>query len=120
VGTVICLSGTLGSGKTVLAKGIARGLGVLEPVTSPTYTIISEYEGRLRLLHVDLYRIGGAEEFVQLGIDDELDDRTVVLIEWPERAETALPTDAPQISITITGTTARQIDVPGRLMREVP
>jgi tRNA threonylcarbamoyladenosine biosynthesis protein TsaE len=91
-GTVLALRGGLGAGKTVLAKGIARGLGVAEEITSPTYTIVSEYEGRLRLHHVDAYRLTGPEDFESIGGDDLVaDGGGVCLIEWSERIEAALP-----------------------------
>ena len=109
------LEGTLGAGKTVLAKGIARSLGVTETVTSPTYTIVSEYEGRLRLLHVDLYRIHDDDEYLQLGLDDEFTSQTVALIEWPERARAALPEDALPIRITIENEASRSFDLPNGL-----
>lgn len=89
---MLALRGGLGAGKTVLAKGIARGLGVVEEVTSPTYTIVSEYEGRLRLHHVDAYRLAGPEDFEAVGGDGLVSDEGgVCLIEWSERIESALP-----------------------------
>jgi tRNA threonylcarbamoyladenosine biosynthesis protein TsaE len=91
-GAVIALRGGLGAGKTTFAKGFARGLGVDEEVTSPTYTIVSEYEGRLRLHHVDAYRLSGAEDFEAVGGADLLaDSGGVCLIEWSERVAGALP-----------------------------
>ena len=83
---VIALHAPLGAGKTVLAKGIARGLGVTDIVTSPTYTIISEYSGRFLFIHVDLYRIGSEEEYDQLALTELMNQDAVVVIEWPERA----------------------------------
>jgi len=85
--TVIGLTGDLGSGKTVLIQGIARGLGVPEEyaVTSPTYTFINEYPGRLRLMHVDLYRISDSAELMDIGFDDIFDEKNVVAIEWADR-----------------------------------
>jgi len=91
-GAVIALRGGLGAGKTTFAKGLARGLGVDEEVTSPTYTIVSEYEGRLRLHHVDAYRLSGSEDFESVGGGDLLaDSGGICLIEWSERIEAALP-----------------------------
>jgi len=86
----------------VLAKGIARGLGVEEEVTSPTYTIISEYEGRLRLHHVDAYRLSGPEDFTGIGGDDLVaDSGGLTLIEWSEIVEESLPADVVTISLEI-------------------
>ncbi len=90
-GDVIVLQGPLGAGKTVFAQGVARGLEVDEPVTSPTFTLIHEYRGRLPLYHVDLYRIRGAAEAIDLGLEDYLYGDGVTLIEWAEHAPGVLP-----------------------------
>jgi len=85
-GAVVLLVGPLGAGKTVFAQGIARGLGVRDRVISPTYTIISEYDaGGAPLHHVDLYRIEGAEQMENLGLEDILRGPGVVLVEWGEK-----------------------------------
>lgn len=85
--TVIGLTGDLGSGKTVLIQGIARGLSVPGeyPITSPTYTIINEYPGRLRLIHADLYRISDPSELSDIGFEEILDDNSIVAVEWADR-----------------------------------
>ncbi|NBO65253.1 MAG: tRNA (adenosine(37)-N6)-threonylcarbamoyltransferase complex ATPase subunit type 1 TsaE [Acidobacteria bacterium] len=86
--TVILLSGELGAGKTVFAKGVAAGIGIdPDEVTSPTYTLVNQYEGRLRLYHLDLYRLSGKwGETFDLGIDEMCAaDNAVVIIEWSER-----------------------------------
>lgn len=89
---VICLSGDLGTGKTVFSKGFAKGLGIDEPVVSPTFTILQEYrEGRLPLFHFDTYRIDDPEEMDEIGFDDYLYGDGVCLIEWAEKVETLLP-----------------------------
>jgi tRNA threonylcarbamoyladenosine biosynthesis protein TsaE len=93
-GTVIALRGTLGAGKTCLAGGIARGLGVTETVTSPTYTIISEYGGTVPFYHIDAYRLSGDGEFEALGAEDMLYGEGVTLIEWSERIPHSIPQDA--------------------------
>jgi tRNA threonylcarbamoyladenosine biosynthesis protein TsaE len=86
-GTVLALFGDLGSGKTTFVQGLARGLGIPGStyVTSPTYTLINEYEGRCRLFHMDLYRINDPSELPDLGFDDIMNSRGVVAIEWSER-----------------------------------
>ncbi len=84
-GSIVSLEGGLGSGKTTLAKGIIAGFGVTETVTSPTYTIISEYSGVFPIYHMDLYRVEEEEEIFNLGLDDYFYGRGVSLIEWLER-----------------------------------
>ena len=96
-GTVIALSGPLGSGKTVFVRGVARGLGIDEPVTSPSFTIVSEYSAPIPLVHVDLYRTGSDEELELLGLDDILDRAAIIAIEWAEKAESFLADGAPTI-----------------------
>jgi tRNA threonylcarbamoyladenosine biosynthesis protein TsaE len=90
-GLVVCLWGDLGAGKTQLAKGVAQGLGITEQVTSPTFTLINEYQGRLPLYHMDLYRLGDAEEAYDLGLEEYFYNRGISLVEWPERIEELLP-----------------------------
>ncbi len=86
VGVVVALSGPLGSGKTVFARGVARGLGVRERVVSPSFTLVCEYEGRLPFVHIDLYRTGSDEELELLGLDEILERPAVVVVEWAEKA----------------------------------
>ena len=91
-GEVICLNGDLGVGKTVFTKGFAEGLGITEPVNSPTFTIVQQYDsGRMPLYHFDVYRIGDVEEMYDIGIDEYLFGDGVCLIEWPSRIEEILP-----------------------------
>ncbi len=94
VGDVICLSGELGSGKTVFAQGIGRGWGANRHVTSPTFTLVNEYQ-RLneprKLYHIDCYRLEGDADTITTGIDDILIDGGVIMIEWPERISAILP-----------------------------
>ncbi len=84
---LILLQGDLGAGKSVLARGIARGLGVPEeiPITSPTFTLMNHYPARLDLYHFDLYRLGDPDELIELGFDDYAHGQGVALVEWPER-----------------------------------
>ncbi|MFK5952197.1 MAG: tRNA (adenosine(37)-N6)-threonylcarbamoyltransferase complex ATPase subunit type 1 TsaE [Desulfobacterium sp.] len=83
---VIALHGDLGAGKTTFVQGLARGLGVPETyyVTSPTYTLINEYPGRIHLYHMDLYRLGDIDELEYLGFDEILSSQGVMVVEWPE------------------------------------
>lgn len=90
-GSVLIFTGNLGAGKTTLIQGICTGLGVTEKVTSPTFTLINEYQGRLPVYHFDFYRLHAAGELVDLGIDEYLDGPGVCLIEWPELIEAWLP-----------------------------
>jgi len=114
-GTVICLFGDLGSGKTKLTQGIAAGLSVPRTyaVTSPTFTYVNEYPGRLPLFHIDLYRISSPDELLDLGWEEYLESQGVVVVEWAERAEDLLPNRRIEISITITNADARRFDISG-------
>lgn len=90
-GTVLAFTGDLGAGKTALISGLAEGLGVTDRVTSPTFTIVNEYEGgRLPLFHFDLYRLGGGEELYDIGWDDYLVRGGVCAVEWSENAPEAM------------------------------
>ena len=98
---VFAISGPLGAGKTVLAKGIAAGLEVKDArvVNSPTYVIVNEYEGRLHVFHVDVYRLGNPAELAALGFDEMCSSGGVVVVEWAERVVDLLPAD--HLSITL-------------------
>ena len=99
-GQVIALTGDLGAGKTTLTKAIARGLGISETVTSPTFTIVKEYRsGRLPLFHFDVYRIGDVEEMYELGYEEYFFGDGVCVIEWADLIEELIPEDALKISI---------------------
>lgn len=84
---LILLSGDLGAGKTTLTKGIAAGAGAAreDDVTSPTFTLVHKYEGKTRVYHVDLYRIGDAHDLETLGLEDIFSERAIVIVEWPDR-----------------------------------
>jgi tRNA threonylcarbamoyladenosine biosynthesis protein TsaE len=100
-GNVICMAGDLGTGKTTLAQGIARGWGSLDQVTSPTFVLINEYRraDASRLYHFDAFRLGGIEEAVEIGLLEVLDDGGPLLIEWPERVAAILPEERLWISL---------------------
>ena len=98
-GTVMALHGDLGAGKTCFIQGFAVALGIDEPITSPTYTLIGEYEGRLPFHHLDLYRLAGPEEALGLGLEEYFDKDGITAIEWAERADGLLPDDMLHIKI---------------------
>nr|WP_321307859.1 tRNA (adenosine(37)-N6)-threonylcarbamoyltransferase complex ATPase subunit type 1 TsaE [uncultured Sphaerochaeta sp.] len=112
-GTVISLRGSLGSGKTVFAKGLAEGLGIGESIVSPTFTLIQEYEGSLPLYHMDLYRIEGIEEFEMIGGEELLYGKGVTLIEWSEKIEELLPDSTIFVHIRIMPNQERIITLEG-------
>nr|WP_325213290.1 tRNA (adenosine(37)-N6)-threonylcarbamoyltransferase complex ATPase subunit type 1 TsaE [uncultured Oscillibacter sp.] len=98
-GAVVAYRGGLGMGKTAFTRGLARGLGYQGRVTSPTFTIVNEYEGgSLPLFHFDMYRLEGAEDLFDIGWEDYLDRGGICAVEWSERVEEALPEDAAAVS----------------------
>ena len=102
-GSVVAMYGTLGAGKTVMARGFAKGLGIEEAVSSPTYTIVQEYDipDDGRLYHLDLYRISGVESALAFGVDEFLDDDNAInLIEWPMRIDGILPDNCIKVTLT--------------------
>ncbi len=113
-GDAVALWGDLGAGKTSLARAILRALGVTEDVPSPTFTLVQSYDTRPAIAHYDLYRLKSAREMAELGFEDAL-DQGAVLVEWPERAPEALPTDALHVRLALRseGRLAR-ITGPGR------
>ena len=96
-GDVVLLSGGLGAGKTELAKGVGAGLDVAEPIVSPTFTIAREYEGRIPLVHVDVYRLDRLQEVVDLGLEER--DDAVTLVEWGDAASAAFPVERLEIHL---------------------
>lgn len=110
-GDVVALQGELGAGKTVFAKGIAAALGVMETVTSPTYNIISEYNGeKVDFYHIDAYRLSGADEFCGAGGMDALfSDNGVAVVEWSERLKGILPCETIIIKLNIIEDNSREI-----------
>lgn len=116
-GTVLALRGGLGMGKTAFTRGLARGLGYTGRVTSPTFTIVNEYDGATPLFHFDMYRLDGEDDLFDIGWDDYLARGGVCAVEWSERIDSALPPDTLTVSIargerdndriiTVTGGTA--------------
>lgn len=112
-GTVVALSGDLGAGKTALTKGIARGLGVKDTITSPTFTLVNEHAARggRRLYHVDLYRLDQPQQAVEIGIEEELAPDGWTVIEWAEKLGDVLSADAVRIHIEIIGENERRVSV---------
>ena len=108
-GDIIALDGTLAAGKTYLTKGIALGLGIKEDVTSPTFTLISEYSGRLHLYHMDVYRLDSVEEFLDLGTEEMLYGEGVCVIEWSEKVKSVLPSNTIYINIIVNKDNSRKI-----------
>ncbi len=109
-GDVILLEGELGAGKSELARGVAKGFGVQETVTSPSFTILNVYEsGRIPLYHFDWYRLESAEELYELGMDEYLGGDGIALVEWPGRCPDAVPETCLRIRIEAGGENIRQI-----------
>ena len=112
-GTVIAYRGDLGAGKTAFTRGLARGLGCTEIVTSPTYTIVNEYlGGRLPLFHFDMYRLRSSDDLFDIGWEDYLDRGGVCAVEWSENVDDAME-DAVYITIEKLGEDSRRITVEG-------
>ena len=112
-GTVLAYTGDLGAGKTAFTRGLARGLGAAEQVTSPTYTIVNEYlSGRLPLFHFDMYRLASADDLWDIGWEDYLDRNGVCAVEWSENVTEAME-NAIWIRIEKTGEDTRRITVEG-------
>jgi tRNA threonylcarbamoyladenosine biosynthesis protein TsaE len=108
--SVIGLSGDLGAGKTEFVKGIAEGLGAIDPVTSPTFTLIHEYRsGRLPLFHIDFYRLETEKELDEIGFDDYLREPGICAIEWADRFPDRIPRDAIWVQIQISSANERLI-----------
>lgn len=109
-GDTVCLYGDLGAGKTSFSYGIALGLRVKEKyITSPTFTFVNEYEGRVPFYHVDLYRLKGAEELEGIGFEEYIDSDGVTVIEWAERAEDVLPEECLGVYLSYVNESSREI-----------
>ena len=113
-GEVLLLSGTLGAGKTCLTQGIAWGLGIREHARSPTFVLASEYQGRLTLYHLDLYRLDDLMEIDDLGLDEYLFGKGVCVIEWAEKGRGVLPEEGLTIRIEVKGENDRDFTIEAR------
>ncbi len=112
-GTILAYRGDLGAGKTAFTRGLARGLGCKETVTSPTYTIVNEYlGGRLPLFHFDMYRLASSDDLWDIGWEDYLDREGVCAVEWSENVQDAME-DAITVTIEKLGETTRRITIEG-------
>ena len=110
-GSIVTLVGDLGTGKTVIAKGIADGLGVKNPVTSPTFNIVKEYKGREKLCHFDVYRINEPEEMFEIGFSEYISGENVCLIEWAELIEEILPREEEILKVELERTDDDKRDI---------
>ena len=112
-GTILAYEGDLGAGKTAFTRGLARGLGAAEQVTSPTYTIVNEYlSGRLPLFHFDMYRLASADDLWDIGWEDYLERGGICAVEWSENVREAME-DALWVCVEKTGESTRRITVSG-------
>ena len=113
-GAVVAFTGDLGAGKTAFTRGLARGLGISEPVTSPTFTIVNEYEGgRMPLFHFDMYRLGSSDELFDIGWEDYLRRGGVCAVEWSENVPEAFDGSEIRVSIEKCSDNARKITIEG-------
>ncbi len=112
-GTVVAMYGDLGAGKTAFVRGMARGMGITERVSSPTFTIVNEYLGDRTLIHFDMYRLGSADELFDIGWEDYLARGAVCAVEWSENVEEAFYGDEIILTIEKTSDTSRKITIEG-------
>ena len=110
-GTVIAYTGDLGAGKTAFTRGLARGLGVPDRVTSPTFTIVNEYCGERELIHFDMYRLNDSDELFDIGWEDYLARGAVCAVEWSEKVDDAFYGDETIVRIEKLGDTERKITI---------
>ena len=110
-GDIIAMQGTLAAGKTTITKGIAQALDISEEITSPTFCLISEYYGKMPLYHMDVYRLDGTEDFINLGVDDMLYGDGVCIIEWSEKIMNELPKNTIILRILPQDDNSRKIEI---------
>ena len=111
-GTVVAMFGDLGAGKTAFVRGMAKGFGITDRVTSPTFAIVNEYQGeKIRLCHFDMYRLSSAEELYEIGWEDYLTNDTVCAVEWSENILPAIPKGSLKVNITSFGENKRKIEI---------
>lgn len=110
-GDIIAMQGTLAAGKTTITKGIAQALDISEEITSPTFCLISEYYGKMPLYHMDVYRLDGSEDFINLGVDDMLYGDGVCIIEWSEKIMDELPKNTIILRILPQDDNSRKIEI---------
>ena len=110
-GDIIAMQGTLAAGKTTITKGIAQALEISEEITSPTFCLISEYYGKMPLYHMDVYRLDGTEDFINLGVDDMLYGDGVCIIEWSEKIMEELPKNTIILRISTENDNSRKIEI---------
>ena len=108
-GEVLALFGGMGMGKTALTRGIARGLGIAKGVSSPTFALVHEYHGRLTVYHFDMYRVTGWDDLASTGFFDDLDTGAVLVVEWSENIENALPPEAIRIHLSRGGSDCERV-----------
>ena len=112
-GTVVAMYGDLGAGKTAFVRGMARGMGITQRVSSPTFTIVNEYLGERTLIHFDMYRLGSADELFDIGWEDYLARGAVCAVEWSENVEEAFYGDEVRLTIEKISDTSRKITIEG-------
>jgi tRNA threonylcarbamoyladenosine biosynthesis protein TsaE len=112
-GDVVACIGPLGAGKTCFLQGLARGLGVMTDVTSPTFVLVNQYRGRLPVYHVDAYRTGSLTELVDLGLEEMLHGEGVTVVEWADKLLPLLPARTVTVTIEGLGDEPRQIELAG-------
>ena len=110
-GTIIALYGSLGAGKTTFTRGIAKGMGIIEHISSPTFTIVNEYNGNIPLFHFDMYRIENANDLYDIGWYDYLDRGGICIVEWSENVPGAFPVDTITVHIETIGDNTRNIEI---------